>query len=107
MNFQDASPGPNPSFVNLTMGERGLQFPDSGLEVDLPIPVPWVRMRVGRFATPYTIECLDQSGIVVAAHTMNIANAYQNLRLRGPDISLVRFMGGNNEGVVVSLCISV
>ncbi|MFI7127422.1 hypothetical protein ACIBQ1_17125 [Nonomuraea sp. NPDC050153] len=26
-----------------------LQFPDKGLEVDLPIPVAWARLRIGQF----------------------------------------------------------
>jgi hypothetical protein len=107
MDFQDVAGGPPVSFVNETAGERGLQFPDSGLEVDLPVPVSSARLRVGQFNSPYTIEGIDFSGAVVSTFTMNFPNSYRNVRLRGPDLSLIRFTGGGNEGSVVSLCIVV
>ena len=95
------------SFVNLTASELALQFPDAGLEVDLPVEVPWVRMRVGQFASPYTIEAFDASGAGVALFNMSFPNTYRNLRLRGRGISLLRFTGGGNEGSVESVCIPI
>ena len=106
MDFQDIPSGPV-SFVNLTAGELALQFPDTGLEIDLPVEVPWIRMRVGQFASPYTIEAFDPSGTVVAVFNMNFPNTYRNLRLRGRGISLVRFTGGDNEGSVETVCIPI
>src|SRR4051794_39378331 len=70
MDFQDVVGGAT-SFVNETSGERGLQFPDAGLEVDLPLEARWVRMRVGQFNTPYTIEGIDANGGVVRTFNMN------------------------------------
>jgi hypothetical protein len=104
MDFQDAVGGAVVSFVNDTGGERALQFPDTGLEVDLPVPVPWARLRVGQFSSPYTIEGLDLAGTVVSTFPMNSPNSYRNVRLRGPDLSRIRFTGGGNEGSIVSLC---
>lgn len=107
MDFQDTAGGLPASFVNETAGERGLQFPDSGLEVDLPTPVPSARLRVGQFNSDYTIEGINFAGAVVSTFTMSFPNSYRNVRLRGPDLSLIRFTGGGNEGSVVSLCIIV
>jgi hypothetical protein len=107
MDFQDAPGGATPSFVNSTAGERGLQFSHTGLEVDLPVPVPWARLRVGRFAGPYSIEGLDSTNTVVSTFQMTFPNSYLNLRLRGPDLFAVRFTGGDDEGSVVSICVPV
>ncbi|MGK5110701.1 MULTISPECIES: hypothetical protein [unclassified Geodermatophilus] len=43
MDFQDVPGGSSASFVNATAGERGLQFPHTGLEVGLPVPVLYAR----------------------------------------------------------------
>ena len=107
MDFMDVPGGAAVSFVNATAGERGLQFPHSGLEVDLPVPVAWARLRVGQFAGPYSIEGLNSAGAVVSVFQMNFPNSYRNLRLRGPDLLLIRFTGGDNEGSVVSLCVPI
>jgi hypothetical protein len=95
MDFQDIPGGPN-SFVNETAGERALQFPDTGLEIDLPLAVPWVRMRVGQFASPYTIEALDTKGTTVAVFSHPFPNSYRNIRLHTQHISLIRFTGGRH-----------
>jgi len=107
MDFQDIAGGPPVSFVNDTAGERGLQFPDAGLEVDLPVPVSSARLRVGQFAGPYTIDGLDIAGAVVDSFQMNFPNSYRNVRLRGPNLDQIRFTGGGNEGILVRLCMPI
>ncbi len=107
MDFQDIAGGPPVSFVNDTAGERGLQFPDAGLEVNLPVPVSSARLRVGQFVGPYTIDGLDIAGAVVDSFQMNFPDSYRNVRLRGPDLDQVRFTGGGNEGILVRLCIPI
>jgi hypothetical protein len=107
MDFQDIPGGAAVSFVNETAGERGLQFPHAGLEIDLPVPVLWARLRIGQFAGPYTIEGLDVTGAIVSNFQMNFPNSYRNIRLRGPDLFTIRFTGGDNEGSVVSLCVPI
>ena len=107
IDFQDAPGGASTSFVNETAGERGLQFPHIGLEIDLPIPVLWARLRVGQFAGPYVIEGLDLAGAVVSNYQMNAPNSYRNVRLRGPDLFTIRLTGGDNEGSVVSVCVPI
>jgi hypothetical protein len=107
MDFQDIAGGPPVSFVNDTAGERGLQFPDAGLEVNLPVPVSSARLRVGQFSGPYTIDGLDTAGAVVDSFQMNFPDSYRNVRLRGPDLDQVRFTGGGNEGILVRLCIPI
>jgi hypothetical protein len=107
MDFQDVPGGGAVSFVNATAGERGLQFPHSGLEIGLPVPVLWVRLRVGQFAGPYTIDGLNLTGAVASTFAMNFPNTYRNVRLRGPDLFVIRFTGGDNEGSVVSVCVPI
>jgi hypothetical protein len=107
MDFQDVGGAAPISFVNETANERGLQFPHAGLDIDLPVPAPWVRLRVGQFAGSYTIEGLNLAGAVISTFTMSFPNAYRNVRLRGPELSTIRFQGGDNEGSVVSVCIAI
>jgi len=107
MDFDDISGGPPASFVNVTAGDRGLQFPNTGLEVDLPVPVSRVRLRLGQFNAPFTVEGLNLAGTVVSTFVTNFPNSYQNVRLRGPDMDLLRFTGGGNEGIIVFLCITI
>jgi hypothetical protein len=69
IDFWDAPGGNIASFAYDTANERGLQFPDTGLEVNLPLSVPWVRLRTGQFNTPYQIEACNPGGAVVAPST--------------------------------------
>jgi hypothetical protein len=94
-------------FVNQTGGEKGLQFPDEGMEVTLPLLVTSVRLRLGTFAGPVDIAALDSAGTVVSQKTVPGLNAYTNVRMFGPEIATLRFKGGGNEGILVRLCIMV
>lgn len=107
MDFWDVPSGNTTSFVNDTAGERGLQFPDTGLEINLPLSAPWVRLRIGQFSSPYQVEAFDPGGTVVATFNMNVPNTYLNLYLRGPDITYIRMTGGGNEGSLRIICIPV
>jgi hypothetical protein len=108
MDFADTPGGGGPaSFVNETKGQLGLQFPDSGLEVALPTPVSRVRLHLGQFASPFDVEGVDGSGVVVSKFNMNYPNTYVGASLHGRDLTTVRFLGGRNEGILVSLCIVV
>jgi len=107
IDFQDVPGGSTVSFVNETANERGLQFPHSGLEIGLPVPVLWARLRVGQFAGPFTIDGVNTTGAVVSTFQMNFPNTYRNVRLRGPDLFGIRLSGGDNEGSVVSVCVPI
>jgi hypothetical protein len=63
MDFQNAAGAALVSFVNEAAGERGLQFPHDGLDIDLPVPVPWARLRIGQFAGSNPVEGLNPAGV--------------------------------------------
>jgi hypothetical protein len=105
MDFQDIQPSTAVSFVNLTDGVLGLQFPDSGLEVTFPVAVASARLRIGQFNAPFTVEGLDSHGAVVSSHTTTVPNRYYGISMSGPDLARLVFRGGGNEGVLVSVCI--
>lgn len=106
MDFQDAPGGPT-SFVNRTAGLNGLQFPDAGIEITLPTVVPWVRLHVGQFNTPFTIEAIDPNGTVLNTYSVKKPNSYYFVNFTKGDYASLHLVGGGNEGVIVSLCIFV
>jgi hypothetical protein len=107
MDFQDIPGSPVVSFVNRTNGTNGLQFPDSGIEISLPVPSSWIRLQVGQFNTPFAIEGVNSAGNVIATYAMNKPNAYWFFNFSKSDLSLIRCTGGGHEGVIVSICILV
>jgi len=107
MNFQDLPGGSGASLVNRTNGLNGLQFPDAGIEANLPIPAPWTGMYVGQFNSPVVIEGVDSNGGVITTYAVNKPNSYSFVNLPGGGISVLRFGGGGGEGVIVSICILV
>jgi len=107
MDFQDVPGSPAVSFVNQTSGLNGLQFPDTGIEVNLPVAVPWARVHIGQFATPFTIEGIDTSGNAINTYALNKPNTYWFVNFYKGDLAMIRFAGGGNEGIIVSVCILV
>ncbi|MBW1799783.1 MAG: hypothetical protein JRJ85_03540 [Deltaproteobacteria bacterium] len=58
--------GSNPKiFVNAKDNERGLQFPNNGIEIVLPVPLPTVDLRLGTFVGGVDISATDNSGSIV------------------------------------------
>lgn len=95
------------AFVNESGAGRGLQFPDQGLKVKLPLPLTKLRLTFGQFSTPITIQLINPNGGIVASTTTAGQNAYTTypfqLRRRS---SLIALIGGNNEGVLSEICIT-
>ena len=106
MTFQD-NPGGATSFVNQTSGLNGLQFPDVGIEARLPMAVQWVGMYLGQFNSSFIVEVVDSNGVVTSSTTYNKPNTYSFLNFSQANIATIRFSGGGNEGVIVSLCILI
>jgi hypothetical protein len=94
-------------FVNATAGEQGLQFPEQGAEITLPVPVRRVRLRIGTFNGPVDIEARDGSGNTVSQQTVPGLNQYVNRNLSGPDIESVVLTRGGNEGILVRICVII
>jgi hypothetical protein len=95
------------AFVNESGAGKGLQFPDQGLKVKLPLPVTRLSLTVGQFSTPISIRLSNPNGGTVATATTAVQNTYATvsfqLRRRA---SLVTLIGGNNEGVLSEVCIT-
>jgi hypothetical protein len=108
MDFTDV-PGGATSFVNETAGTLALQFPEVGLDVDLPpLAIPSkIKLRVGAFAGPFDISALDAAGNVIASKTIALLNLFHNVGFGQPDIDRLEFRGGNNEGMIASICVIV
>jgi hypothetical protein len=95
------------TFVNESGAGKGLQFPDEGLKVKLPLPVTKLSITVAQFSTPVSIRLSNPNGGTVATATTAVQNTFTTfpfqLRRR---ISLVTLIGGNNEGVLSEICIT-
>jgi hypothetical protein len=95
-------------FVNLTSGELGLQFPQQGMEITLPVPLRTVRLRIGTFKGPVDIAALDSSGTTVKTKTIPHLNSYVNTSLHAPaEISSVVLTKGLDEGILVRICVAI
>jgi hypothetical protein len=73
-----------------------------------PLAVPSrIRLRVGAFAGPFDINALDAVGNVVAQRTIALLNVFHIVGFKHPDIDRLEFRGGNNEGMIASICVIV
>ncbi len=95
------------AFVNESGAGKGLQFPDEGLKLKLPLPVTRLSLTVGQFSTPISIRLSNPNGGTVATATTAVHNTFTTfpfqLRRRA---SLVTLIGGNNEGLLSEICIT-
>lgn len=104
--FEKANPADR-LFVNETGGEKGLQFSPGGVNVQLPVPVPEVLIRVGVFALPVTVEGIDGAGATVARRDFSKHNTYEDVTLTGTNLRSLRFMGGGFEGLIGRICVNL
>ena len=96
--------GAPPSIVNVTAGDKGLQFPDAGLEISLPAPARWVRFETGQFNAPFTIEGYSATGQLVSAVAVTAPNTFSTQLIAGADpVVNLRLVGGGNEGMIVKM----
>ena len=84
-------------------GDKGLEFPDSGLGVRLPAPTSGIYLRAGGFANPVTLTARDASGTVVQNHPILPANTIVTVLVPGPDVMEIDLVGGDNEGIFIEL----
>lgn len=103
LNALSATPTP---LVNETGGEKGYQFPNQGVEVSLPATVSVVDIRACSFAQPVKVEALEHGGFVTDFADI-ASNSCTDLKLHGTKINELRFTGGGNEGLIVSLNIAI
>ena len=94
-------------FVNATANEKGLQFPNEGIEVALPLVTDSITLRLGAFAGPIEIEAANANGNIVQQRTIQYLNQFIDLRLFAPEIATVIFKGGDNEGILPRMCVTI
>ena len=93
--------------VNTTASERGLRFPQQGMNIILPVPEQTVRLRIGTFNGPVDIEAVDSLGTTVKTKSIPSLNTYVNTSIRAPEISAVNLTGGGNEAILVRICVTI
>ena len=100
--------GFNPKvYISDNGNERGLKFPNNGLEIELPVPINTVNLRIGTFGGPVDVSALDSSGSVIRKKVAPEQKYYFNIRLSGSDIASLILSGGRNEAILLTACISV
>jgi hypothetical protein len=104
LTFTQLGPAPV-MFANATLGQIGLQFPHAGLEIKLPAPTRAASLFFGTFGGPVTLETRN-GATLVSTQTINTNNTYQNISVSpGSPFTRLTFRGGNNEGILVRICI--
>ncbi len=105
-NFSVLGSNPKISICN-NENERGLKFPNNGLEIVLPVSVTTVNIRIGTFGGSVDISAVDSAGSIVRKKTVSEQKYFVNIRLAAPEIASLILSGGKDEAVVVNTCISV
>lgn len=105
-NFSILGSSPKLS-INVNGNERGLKFPNNGIEIVLPVPMTTVNLRIGTFGGPVDISAADSSGNITRKKTVPALKNCSNIRLSAPDISSLVLTGGRDDAVLVNICISV
>jgi len=94
-------------FISTTGSECGLKFPNNGIEIVLPVPLPTVNLRLGTFVGPVDISATDSSGSIVRKRIIPELNRYVNVRLSAPEIASLVLTGGGNEAMLAYICVAV
>ena len=103
--FSKLAGGTDP-IVKVDAGETGLQFPNNGLRIKLPVPSTQVVLRLGQFSHPFSIYLKATNGTtVVPPVVFNKPNGYATKAFKlKRKVAVIELRGGNNEGVVVRVC---
>ena len=106
-SYQFDDLGAEPSFVNESGNEKGLQFEKAGVRVTLPVETDRVLVRAAAFAGAFQVAGVDKDGNVLFPVMIPGDNQAHNVNLTHPGIAFVEFTGGGNEGLIVSISITV
>ena len=106
--FDFTTLGSNPQIFTNTKGDEcGLKFPNNGIEIVLPVPLPTVNLRLGTFGGPVDISATDSSGSIVRKRTIPELKRYVNVRLSAPEIASLVLTGGGNEAILAHICVAI
>jgi len=87
-------------------GKSKLRVPEKGVQVRLPYAVGRVTARVAQStAEPVWLRAYHDSDLIGEKSAPAVVNALHTLTVEGEDITLVAIGGGQNEGVLLDLCI--
>jgi hypothetical protein len=101
------------AFVNLAGNVLGLQFPDAGIKLKLPVPSTRISMKIGQYASPIKVEVFKAQGsptspALLATRVTNSPNAVTSFNFTfRQKASIVVLSGGNNEGMLVEACYKI
>lgn len=101
--FQFTDKGASPSFVNVSGGQKGLQFGSLGVRVKLPTETTLVTVRGDAFAGDFSIIGINGSGTPVVSETIPGDNAPHVVDIVHPRLAFLEFVGGGNEGLIDSI----
>ena len=105
--FDFTTLGSNPKIFISTRGDEwGLKFPNNGIEIVLPVPLPTVNLRLGTFTGAVDISAIDSSGNVARKRTIPELNRYVNVRISAPEIASLVLTGGANEAILAHICVA-
>ena len=102
--FNFAQPDGLNMAVNLTGDEQGLQFPDQGLTITMPLLLSSVKLRIGTFNRDLNLEVIDSTGQTIRQQTIPGLNRYTNIYVSAPEIHSLRLTGGGNETIIPHIC---
>ena len=106
--FDFTTLGSNPKiFINTKGNEHGLKFPNNGIEIILPVPLPTVNLRLGTFGGSVDISAADSSGNIIRKRNIPEVSRYVNVRMSAPEIASLVLIGGGNEAMLSQICIAV
>jgi hypothetical protein len=94
-------------FFNANIGTVGLQFSNAGLEIATTPSTPktQITMFFGTFGTSVKLTAYN-GATAVFTKTINTANTFQNFTFNTPaPFTRLVFKGGNNEAVLVRICL--
>jgi hypothetical protein len=105
--------GPSPWPVNSLNGCQGLQVAAAGptpqeMQINLPVPVSTVSLRIGNVGQPVDIAALDSSGNTVKTMTIpnltNLDDKCVNTSIQAPEISSVVLTSQDFESILERIC---
>lgn len=106
-SFRFTDLGGSPSFVNVSGAVKGLQFPNAGVRLKLPAVTNRVTLRVAAFASDFNIVARNSAGVNILSRVVVGDNAPHTLTLIRPGMARLEFIGGQNEGVIISASMKI
>lgn len=105
--FKFTDIGGTPSFVNVSGAVKGLQFPSAGVKVKLPVVRDRVTIVAAAFAGPFSIIGKSSAGATLITRVAPGDNTAHTITLASAGIARVDFIGGGNEGNIVSISVKI